>query len=274
MCTLILGIDVAGPDTVIAGANRDEDPARPSDPPGVLVASPRVVGGRDRRAGGTWLALREGRLLVAMLNRRDSAAAAPTRRSRGLLALEVAAGPDAAVGARPAIDRALEAVGRDDYAPFSLVVAAPESCWLLAHEPPHAPRASEIGPGWHVLTHTELDDPREPRAARLLRELSGWEPLSPDEALHGLAARLREHGTGTPGEPAGPDAVCVHAGRMVTVSSTRIGFDRRKARYLHVEGRPCVSPEVDHTSLLSGDRPRSRSAGADLPGSSAGTPRS
>ena len=62
MCTLILGIDVAGPDTVIAGANRDEDPARPSDPPGVLVASPRVVGGRDRRAGGTWLALREGRL--------------------------------------------------------------------------------------------------------------------------------------------------------------------------------------------------------------------
>ncbi len=249
MCTLILGIDVAGPDTVIAGANRDEDPARPSDPPGVLVASPRVVGGRDRRAGGTWLALREGPLLVAMLNRHDSAPPAPTRRSRGLLALEVAAGPDAAAGARPAIDRALHALGRDDYAPFSLVVAVPGSCWLLAHEAAGAPRATSIGPGWHVLTHTELDDPREPRAARLLRELSGWEPRSPDEGLRGLADRLREHGTG---EPAGPDAVCIHDGRMVTVSSTRIWLDRLEARYLHVEGRPCVSPEVDHTSLLTG----------------------
>ena len=254
MCTLVLGIDVAGPGTVIAGANRDEDPSRPSDPPGVLVTNPRVVGGRDRRAGGTWLALREGRLLVAMLNRRDSAAAAPTRRSRGLLALEVAAGPEAAAGARPAIDRALRALGRDDYAPFSLVVAEPGSCWLLAHEAGHAPRASSIGPGWHVLTHTELDDPREPRAARLLHELSGWEPRSPDEALRGLADRLREHGTGAgaPGEPAGTDAVCIHEGRMVTVSSTRLWLDRREARYLHAEGRPCVSPEVDHTSLLAG----------------------
>src|SRR5207245_9874035 len=123
--------------------------------------------------------------LVAMLNRRDAGPPVPTRRSRGLLALEVAAGPEAAAGARPAIDWALRALGRDDYAPFSLVVAEPGSCWLLAHAAAQAPRGPSIGPGWHVLTHTELDDPREPRAARLRRELSGWVPGALDEAPPG-----------------------------------------------------------------------------------------
>src|SRR6266850_923872 len=94
---------------VVIAANRDEDPARPSDPPGVLNESPRLVGGRDRRAGGTWLAVRERRAAVAMLNRRGVAGDAPGRpgagagvavgrgaaggdtlRSRGLLTLEVA----------------------------------------------------------------------------------------------------------------------------------------------------------------------------------------
>src|SRR5512147_2375416 len=95
MCTLVLGFEVVGPRTVLVGANRDEDPSRPSDPPGVLWAAPRVIGGRDRRAGGTWLAVRERHALVAMLNRRPAPADAGRAwpRSRGLLALEVAAVP-------------------------------------------------------------------------------------------------------------------------------------------------------------------------------------
>src|SRR5262249_29501637 len=69
MCTLILGVEVVASGSVLLAANRDEDPARPADPPGVLSESPRLVGGRDRRAGGTWLAVRERRAVVALLNR-------------------------------------------------------------------------------------------------------------------------------------------------------------------------------------------------------------
>src|SRR5262245_22378254 len=104
MCTMIVGRDVVAPGSVLVAANRDEDPTRPADPPAVLIEAPRVVGGRDRRAGGTWLAVREARAVVAILNRRDRsgepAPASPGRRSRGLLAFDVA-GVDQDEPARP-----------------------------------------------------------------------------------------------------------------------------------------------------------------------------
>ena len=60
MCTLIIGRDVPSPGQILIAANRDEDPARPSEPPRVLREIPRLVGGRDLVAGGTWLAVRAG----------------------------------------------------------------------------------------------------------------------------------------------------------------------------------------------------------------------
>src|SRR5262245_50190673 len=129
MCTLVIGRDVVAPGTVLVAANRDEDPARPSLPPGVLGERPRLVGGSDRLAGGTWLAIREGRALVAILNRRDVSHLAnepaprdPERRSRGLLVLDVARaeGDDLAQAASA---RALAALEAARYAPFTMVCA-------------------------------------------------------------------------------------------------------------------------------------------------------
>jgi hypothetical protein len=265
MCTLIVGVSVVAPGTVILGANRDEDPARPSDPPGVLRERPRVIGGRDRRAGGTWLAVRERRAVVALLNRRDPAGA-PGVRSRGLLTLEAAAAPElesapregtmaalpanATPLARGVLAFATEALRRDRYAPFSLVFASPGICWLLVNDGGPAPRVLVIPQGWHVLTHTELDDPQEPRAARLLRELEGARPRDADEADALLAERLREHGNGA--------AVCIHEGRMQTVSSTRVWLSGAEARLAHVEGRPCEHAAADRSALLAGPQTAER----------------
>jgi len=281
MCTLIIGRDVVAPGTVLLAANRDEDPARLSDPPGVLNASPRLVGGRDRRAGGTWLAVREARAVVAILNRRDPsgepAPPAPDRRSRGSLVLEVAAAveddrPDpgwaaewyiwrAAIRAsaglsaaattgisRAALLRTIAAVavaGR--YAPCTLVFAAPEASWLMALESDGPPRFEPIAAGWHVVTHADLDDPREPRTAWLVRELAGFRPNSLDQAERRVDELLRSHGDPAAGVP----AVCLHQGRMVTVSSTSVWLAPGEARYRHAEGRPCEHAFVDHTQLLS-----------------------
>lgn len=270
MCTVIVGRDVVEPGTAWLAANRDEDPARPTDAPRVLHESPRVVGGRDRVAGGTWLAIREGHAAIAMLNRRpDRNAAASARggagspappapsadaplRSRGLLALEAATA--AANGrdedlANAVLDHVRRALARARYAPFTLVFLAADQGWALAHDAGDDPRVQAIGPGWHVVTHADLDDPSEPRTAWLLEGLGSWSPRSSDEVERGLIERLKLHGG-----PHAP-AVCIHEGRMVTVSSTLVHFARGGVRYLHAEGRPCEHPFVDRTDLAVQERP-------------------
>ena len=265
MCTLIVGRDVVAPGTVLLVANRDEDPSRPSDPPGLLSDHPWVVGGRDRRAGGTWLAVREGRAVVAILNRRDRsgepAPPAPDRRSRGALVLEVATAsdpepltavplpgrlesfrPPAGGGlATAALRRAVEVVSGARYSPCTLVFAAPEAGWLMSLEADAAPRFEPLETGWHVLTHGDLDDPDEPRTAWLVGELEGFRPRSLDQAERRLEELLRSHGD----RPAGLPAVCLHQGRMVTVSSASVWLAPGEARYRHAEGRPCEHPFVD-----------------------------
>jgi uncharacterized protein with NRDE domain len=241
MCTLIVGQDVIAPGTVILAGNRDESAIRPSHGPGVLLGEPRVVGGSDQIAGGTWMAIRERRAAVAMLNRWPGADPAPLPdglRSRGRLTLDLAA---AGLAARDAAQAALAAAR---YAPFSAVFAAPSASWLLAHRAVDAPPAfTPIPRGWHVLTHRELDDPDEPRAARLLAMLGAWRPADEPEARARLIELLAMHD---------PPRACIHEGRMVTVSSFVVWLAPADARYHHLDGRPCERSLEDFTPLLEG----------------------
>jgi len=259
MCTLIVGIDVVEPGSVLLAANRDEDPARPADPPGVLSERPRLVGGRDRLAGGTWLAVRERRAVVALLNRRDRsgepAPPAPGRRSRGALVLDVAGAVEpeepahgsSASGQRlsdEAMRRALAAAQAGRFAPCTLVFASPAASWLMAIEVEGAPRIEPIPSGWHVITHADLDDAGEPRTAGLVQALAGFSPRTLEEAEQRLDQLLRSHGE------EGLPPVCLHSGRMVTVSSSSVWLAAGGARYRHAEGRPCEHPLTDRSALL------------------------
>jgi hypothetical protein len=239
MCILILGCDVLAAGGVLLAANRDEDPARPSDPPRMLCERPR--GGRDRRAGGTWLAVREGRAGVA----EDDPArldAAPERREM-LERLGAVSGPGLP---HAALFRAFAALRQAPYAPCTLLFAAPEACWLMAAAADAAPRCEPVPGGWHVITHADLDDAREPRTARLMRELAGFAPHSVAQAEQRLDALLRSHGDDASGIP----PVCLHAGRMVTVSASSVWLAAGEARYRHAEGRPCEHVLADHSHLL------------------------
>src|SRR5690606_29363912 len=94
VCTVI--IDVAEPDGSRLLAVRDEDPAREWDSLGAWWPEqyPGVIGIRDRRAGGAWLAVDPAaRRLAVLLNRADVLSLPEDRvRSRGSLALESVAG--------------------------------------------------------------------------------------------------------------------------------------------------------------------------------------
>jgi uncharacterized protein with NRDE domain len=245
MCTVLIGRDVTGRGEIVIGANRDENPARPSDPPGVLLDSPRLVGGRDRVSGGTWLAVNtEGaeRSVTLLLNRRPLPGAPVPARSRGLLTIDVAR-------ARDPLATAQEEAASGRYGPCTLVHVSPAACWWLAIPSASPARAGTIAHGWHAITHAEMDDSSEPRTVWLGRELARDTLMGTGLALAKFASLLAHHGD------ASSPAVCLHEGVMRTVSSALIVLRSGQPGqlhdiYRHVEGRPCTQPFVDVSHLL------------------------
>ncbi len=241
MCTVILGLGILGPGSLVLGANRDESPRRPSTDPIVLVESPRVVGGRDSISGGTWLAIREARFVTALMNRRPVAGDTrdpATLHSRGLLCLDAAADSHLAA--------TLGLLKRHSFAPCTLVgVGVDGEAWALATGAGE-PRVQAIAGGWHVITHQDLDDPGEPRTKSILSDIGEKRPGSVEEAFDLMAGYLRRHGEG------GCPAVCLHRETFPTVSSSLIALGAREGpSYRHAPGPPCVTPYRDYTSLLS-----------------------
>src|SRR6187431_411276 len=94
MCTIALLIDVVAGAPIVLAANRDELYERPTRPPEILVASPRIAGGVDALSGGTWLAVRADGRFAAVTNQRVLARPPPGLRSRGLAVLGLAAAED------------------------------------------------------------------------------------------------------------------------------------------------------------------------------------
>src|SRR6516165_9809974 len=118
MCLLALYFRLVDDASLVVGANREEAYARVGEPPQVLDGPLRAVGGRDPVAGGTWLAVNEHGVVIAVTNRpKMQPLAAP--RSRGLLARDLAACPTAAA----ARDLAARELGKNPYAGCNLVCA-------------------------------------------------------------------------------------------------------------------------------------------------------
>ena len=259
MCTVIIGLEVLGPHTLVFGANRDESPDRPATGPGVLLEHPRVVGGRDLLSGGTWLAIREGHFITALMNRRPLAGTNPDPsklRSRGLLCLEAAAAnppldapaaidPGTGEAHPPQLDAALRLLHTGTYAHCTLVGVQPDGGWAIHAGHGGSPEVASMGAGWHVITHQDLDDTSEPRTAYLMRELEGMKPGGVDAALSLVGGLLSGHGEN--GEP----PVCLHRDRFPTVSSSVLALGAvGRHLYLHAPGPPCVTPYQDYSGLL------------------------
>jgi hypothetical protein len=130
VCLLVLLRGLTRDHPILVASNRDEQRSRPSAPPGQFVGSRRrMLSPRDRRAGGTWLAVGEQGLFAGLTN-----IAGPPRQdgfmSRGELPhlacdeadLDAAA---AAVAAR---------VGAARFAGFQLVLADAARTLVLRHD--------------------------------------------------------------------------------------------------------------------------------------------
>ncbi|QKG91556.1 NRDE family protein [Halorubrum salinarum] len=165
MCTLTLAWRTFGDAPVALAATRDEALDRPSEPPAVRGATSgdggraddggrgtdgdaggrvRYVAPRDAEAGGTWIGVSEGGLVVAVTNRWLDADREGDR-SRGLLVRDCLTAPSAEAAVR-AVERELD---ERDYDGFNLVLADERAAFLLAYDGGLA--ATRLDPGVHVV---------------------------------------------------------------------------------------------------------------------------
>ena len=169
MCTVILRFDPQARWPVLLGAIRDEFMDRPWDPPAAHWDAPwtHLLGGRDRTAGGTWLAVDPSPsrpAVAALLNgvRRPSPGSG-IRPTRGTLVLEVLTS-----GGVPAPD------ALPDYDGFHLVLATANriEVWSWDGE---ALDHRQLEPGDHIVVNLGVDtdeDPLVPHFTPLLAELA------------------------------------------------------------------------------------------------------
>jgi hypothetical protein len=191
VCTLILLRRPGHAWPLLIAANRDERLDRNWDPPAAhWPDQPGIVGGRDRSAGGTWMATNPAGVVAAVLNRPGSLGPAPGKRSRGELPLLALAHADAGGSAA-----ALAAHPAEAWRPFNLVVADARRALFLRGLGAGRIEAAPLPGGVTMITAHDPNDPDSPRIRRHLPRFrsapppdpasgdwTGWETLLADDS--------------------------------------------------------------------------------------------
>jgi uncharacterized protein with NRDE domain len=240
MCTLVaLHRCVPGAHLWVA-ANRDEHLERPAEGPALREGRHGpIVAPLDRRAGGTWWGLNAKGVFAAVTNR-PSARPDPSRRSRGVLVLDLlsAASAREAAGCAAALERGV-------YNPFNLFLADARDAFAVVYD--EAPALLPLAPGAHVVGNADPDARTVPKIRRTL-ERAEQVAAGPSEAIRdGLAAICRTHGD----DPDRRGDTCVHLDGYGTRSSSLLRLGDAGGRLEHAAGPPCTHAYEDFTPLLS-----------------------
>jgi uncharacterized protein with NRDE domain len=248
---------------LIVAANRDERLDRPAVPMTVLrERGPRILGGRDQLAGGTWLAVNEHGLVAALTNQPSANGRDPTKRSRGELPLAFAAHRSAAEAVavlRGEIDPAV-------YNPCWMLVGDREALFSIGISGGSEPAIERLGPGLHVLENAPLrSQSAKADFVRILvtGALADREVSDAAATIAALETVLGNHEPAVPEPrtdatgrvwPASLSAACVHADGYGTRSGMIVSVPRLTGgggapTVLVADGPPCEVPMQDMTSL-------------------------
>lgn len=242
MCLLIALHHVHPDGPLLVAANRDELYARPSEPMAVLrPADPRVIGGRDRIAGGTWLAVNEHGVVAGLANVPAAGGRDSEKRSRGELPIILARHRSAS----EAVAALLNSSRPEEYNPAVLLVGDRASLFYVEWTGAGQARISRLPPGLHVLENRPLGG-RSLKADSIRRALAEAPRLRGDALRALLMDVLKMH--------------CVHAGSFGTRESEIVLVPARgRPQVWNTGGPPCRAPLVElaqpwDTGVLLGSR--------------------
>jgi uncharacterized protein with NRDE domain len=231
VCLLIMLAQTHPGFPLVVAANRDELLDRPAVAMTVLrEARPRVLGGRDELAGGTWLAVNDAGVVAGLTNR--PATKDPAKRSRGELPIALASHTSAAA----AVEAFATELRPSDYNPAWLLVGDREAAFAVDMTGGDSPEIEPLRPGIHILENRALGA-ASPKVDHVRHLLEGVERLPGDALIRRLQAVLGDHNVpeghiaaaegSTVEVPQEVKAACVHTERygtrwsgIVTVSAS------------------------------------------------------
>lgn len=151
MCLLVFGYKTTPEYPLIFAGNRDEFYDRPTAPAGVWDEAPHVVGGRDRKAGGTWMGVTQAGHWGVVTNVREPGAYREEARSRGeLVAHYLREEPNPKAYLDDVAARAQQ------YNGFNLLVGTPSSLYYFSSR---GGWVEAVAPGVHGLSNDQLNTP-------------------------------------------------------------------------------------------------------------------
>jgi len=166
---------------LVIAANRDESYDRPSASIAIWDDLPNIAGGRDLRAGGTWLAITKQGRWAALTNFRRAKSWRDDAPSRGHLVSDFLKGDMS-----PAAYLASLLPRAKAFNGFNLLVADRASVWYYSNRDDEPRR---VEPGIHALSNHLLDTPW-PKVVMVKEALADIEPQPVPAMTDALAAAM------------------------------------------------------------------------------------
>jgi uncharacterized protein with NRDE domain len=182
MCLILLARETFPGYPLVLAANRDEYYRRPTRPAHYWEDAEGVLGGRDLKAGGSWLGVDRSGRLAAVTNYREPPQPGAGARSRGELVSGYLKGRQAAADYLEGVSRR-----RDRYDAFNLLLGDADGLYFYSSLDT---RFQRLSPGIYGISNGELDCPwpKVIRGKRVFHESLGSDHAPDSEALFALLA--------------------------------------------------------------------------------------
>ena len=240
MCLLAIQYQLVPEAPVLVAANREEFYDRKSQAPTIQSGKPRVLGGVDLVAGGTWFGVNQHGLVVAVCNRRKiNSPAAPL--SRGVLARELLKCSSAYDAAHTALNEL--SAGQYDGVNF---VCADSRSGHVVHGGDNL-EIVELNEGLSIISNRNVNDEQDDRV-QLARRLLTLQQLDSPVKFLAIASKVFARSPSPPGRP----SVILRGSEKGTVNSTLIslGAKPRDAIYQYAPGPPDQYKYEDFSPML------------------------
>ena len=182
MCLILIGAMQHPHYKLVIAANRDEFYERPTAPASFWEDAPRLLAGRDLKAGGTWLGITTNGRMAAITNYRDPASLKNNAPSRGKLVSDFLLGNESPVDYLAMLEKR---AGR--YNGFNLILGQGDELFWFSNR---GEGPEELTPGIHGLSNRLLDTPwpKVTRGKDALARILSEEKIGLSDALFEMLA--------------------------------------------------------------------------------------